>query len=152
MSPAGRLPLTFYQSVADLPPFSEYSMQGRTYRYFSGTPVYPFGYGLSYAVFSYRDARFEQGHVSVSVCNDKGPDAEEVVQVYVSPGHSAPRALVGIAKVRLEPGDATPVLVEVPARDLPTGEVEISVRASSRESRLSTTVTLEASEGHAVHS
>ena len=56
-SPAGRLPVTFYKSVADLPPFESYAMKGRTYRYFEGEPLYPFGYGLSYTSFRYTNAR-----------------------------------------------------------------------------------------------
>src|SRR5204863_484373 len=56
-SPGGRLPVTFYKSVNDLPPFDDYKMAGRTYRYFNGTPLYPFGHGLSYTIFTYKNLR-----------------------------------------------------------------------------------------------
>jgi hypothetical protein len=88
----------------------------------------------------------------VNILNVDDRAGSEVVQVYVSPGGSAPRALVGFAKVRLAPGDAVPFLGALPAQDPPTADVEISVGASSRDSRLSTTINLEAGEGHAVQS
>ena len=71
--------------------------------------------------------------------------------LYVSPGGSAPRALAGFARVRLAPGQTAPVRVELPADDLPTGEVGFLVGSSSRDIRRTVTVTLEASEAHAVH-
>ena len=114
---AGRLPLTFYRSVADLPPFGDYAMTGRTYRYFTGTPVYPFGYGLSYTRFAYAPlvlqpaaGRRGQGlHVTTEVSNTGARAGDEVVQLYLNfpdlPG--MPRvALRGYQRVSLAPGRA----------------------------------------------
>ena len=90
-NPAGRLPLTFYNSVEDLPPFENYDMQGRTYRYFEGEVLYPFGYGLSYTNFSYDNLILERSEigrdevitVSVDISNTGDRDGEEVVQLYI---------------------------------------------------------------------
>jgi len=90
-NPAGRLPLTFYRSVEDLPPFENYNMQGRTYRYFEGEVLYPFGYGLSYSTFTYDNLILEKNEigpdgsitVSVDVSNTGDRDGEEVVQLYI---------------------------------------------------------------------
>jgi beta-glucosidase len=90
-NPAGRLPLTFYRSVDDLPPFEDYNMQGRTYRYFDGEVLYPFGYGLSYSTFEYNNLILEKNEidpegsitVSVDISNTGDRDGEEVVQVYI---------------------------------------------------------------------
>lgn len=88
VSPSGKLPVTFYQSDKDLPEFTDYSMKNRTYRYFKGTPLYPFGYGLSYTRFSYSNAAYKDGAVEVDVFNAGGADGEEVAQVYVKNHHS----------------------------------------------------------------
>ncbi|MGD1046798.1 MAG: glycoside hydrolase family 3 C-terminal domain-containing protein [Bacteroidota bacterium] len=89
-NPAGRLPVTFYASVNDLPPFEDYSMKGRTYRYFGGTPLYEFGYGLSYTSFKYSNiiapttARAtENVSISVEVENTGTMDGDEVVELYL---------------------------------------------------------------------
>ncbi len=87
-NPAGRLPVTFYKGVEQLPPFDDYSMDGRTYRYFKGDPLWGFGYGLSYAKFAYSGLRTERtakgARVSVRVKNDSPREGDEVVQLYLS--------------------------------------------------------------------
>jgi beta-glucosidase len=113
VSPSGKLPLTFYRSVEDQPEFTDYSMQGRTYRYFKGEPLYPFGYGLSYARFAYADAAYADGAVSVTVTNTGAMPAEEVVQVYICPERAeyAPPnpKLCAFARVKLAPGESKDV-------------------------------------------
>ena len=128
-NPAGRLPVTFYRSVQDLPPFRSYAMQGRTYRYFHGTPLYPFGYGLSYTRFAYAAPALSATalkagdtlQVSAELRN-AGPRAgDEVVQAYldVPPSPQAPRrALVGFRRVHLAPGESRRVDFILSARDM----------------------------------
>lgn len=117
VSPSGRLPVTFYRSVDDLPPFEDYAMAGRTYRYFTGEPLYPFGYGLSYARFVYSDAAVEDGALWVSVQNVGAMDAEEVVQVYIkaedSPYSPPNPRLCAFARVRLAAGEKRRVALEL---------------------------------------
>ncbi|WP_374471318.1 glycoside hydrolase family 3 C-terminal domain-containing protein [Phenylobacterium sp.] len=117
-SPAGRLPVTFYRSADQLPPFGDYRMAGRTYRYFTGETLYPFGHGLSYTRFAYAGARAEapaQGRpasVSVDVTNTGGMDGDEVVQLYLShPGKAgAPvRTLQGFQRIHLKRGETRTV-------------------------------------------
>jgi beta-glucosidase len=114
-SPSGRLPVTFYKSLESLPAFEDYSMAKRTYRYFPGEVLYPFGYGLSYTKFSYKNARVDSAQVaadgavsvSVDVTNAGKVAGEEVVQLYLThPGVAgAPlRALQGFQHVHLDPG------------------------------------------------
>jgi beta-glucosidase len=119
-NPSGRLPLTFYRSDSDLPDFSDYSMTGRTYRYFKGKPLYPFGHGLSYTTFTYNNlklpataARGKNVPVSVAVSNTGKIDGEEVVQLYVSGQHknlqSPIRSLKGFQRIFLKAGESKTV-------------------------------------------
>ncbi len=85
VSPSGRLPVTFHHSADDLPDFTDYAMTGRTYRYFTGKALYPFGYGLSYTEFAYSHAAFGGNVVFVTVRNTGKMDADEIVQVYIKP-------------------------------------------------------------------
>jgi beta-glucosidase len=128
-NPGGRLPVTFYKSVDQLPPFEDYSMKGRTYRYFNGTPLYPFGYGLSYTTFSYKGLTVPTTPVAagspvvaeVTVTNSGRRAGDEVAQLYLSfpsvPG--APlRALRAFQRVHLEPGASQKLRFELKDRDL----------------------------------
>ncbi len=116
VSPSGKLPLTFYRSVEELPPFEDYDMRGHTYRYFEGEPLYPFGFGLSYAKFSYGEARYADGEVTVTVKNEGAMVADEVVQVYVNvDSEHAPlhARLCGFQRVRLAANESKAVCVEL---------------------------------------
>jgi len=115
-NPAGRLPVTFYKSVDQLPPFADYRMAGRTYRYFTGEPLFPFGYGLSYTRFAYRDLQVpasvhvgDSVVVSAEVENAGQVAGEEVVELYVSQKSATVpvpiRALAGLQRVALRPGE-----------------------------------------------
>ena len=115
-APSGKLPVTFPHSLADLPPFEDYGMAGRTYRYMAAEPLYPFGFGLSYTSFAYSDLRLssprlsagEPLQVTCAVTNTGSVEAEETVQVYLADlAASAPvplHSLVGFRRVRLAPG------------------------------------------------
>ncbi len=128
-NPAGRLPVTFYQDVHQLPNFENYSMSGRTYRYFTGTPLWPFGYGLSYTQFSYGKLAVKPSgtgaarriHVETEVRNTGKVAGEEVAQLYLNfpddPG--APRvALRGFQRLSLSPGEARSIGFDLTPRDL----------------------------------
>jgi beta-glucosidase len=127
-SPAGRLPVTFYKSAEQLPPFSDYSMKGRTYRYFKDEPLYPFGYGLSYTSFAYGKPALgktaikagEAVDLSVDVRNSGSRDGDEVVQLYVSrQADGAPvRSLKGFQRIHLKAGETRKVSFKVDAQAL----------------------------------
>ncbi len=129
-NPSGRLPVTFYTGVDQLPPFENYAMKGRTYRYFEGTPLYPFGYGLSYTTFAYKDLHLPQSvaaagtdpmSAEVTVTNTGKLPGDEVAQLYLTfpnaPG--APRkALRAFDRVHLDPGQSQTVHFTLKPRDL----------------------------------
>lgn len=123
-NPAGRLPVTYYQSVDQLPPFEEYDMINRTYRYFKGEPLYPFGYGLSYTTFEYSNLEIpeeaktgEPVKVKVSVKNTGKIAGDEVVQLYLKDENaSVPRPLhqlEGFERIRLQSGESKTVEFEL---------------------------------------
>ena len=130
-NPAGRLPVTFYKSAAQLPPFGSYSMNGRTYRYFTEQPLYPFGYGLSFSSFNYSDAKIAPDQVgagpavtaSVHVTNSSPVAGDEVVEIYLShPGiDGAPiRSLAGFQRVHLAASGSQTVTFTLHDRELST--------------------------------
>ena len=144
-NPGGRLPVTFYQSEEQLPAFDDYNMKGRTYRYFHGEPLYPFGYGLSYTTFSYQDLRtaFGSGDLSISVDlkNTGKRDGDEVVQLYwkrVNGGPDAPiRSLGAFDRVHFEVGEQKEVRLNIPAKQFGDArEIEITVGSLTKRVNL----------------
>ena len=128
-NPAGRLPVTFYKDISQLPHFEDYSMENRTYRYFQGKPLYPFGYGLSYASFTYSDLSLPQAPVpagapvgaEATVTNTGKVAGDEVVELYLKfpPVSGAPRiALRGFQRIHLDPGAVEKVHFDLKNRDL----------------------------------
>lgn len=161
-NPAGRLPVTFYKADEKLPAFDDYSMQGRTYRYFAGAPLYPFGHGLSYTRFEYSDLQLDRERagtddsigVTLNVKNAGSRAGDEVVQLYLSPRDAKrPRAikeLRGVERISLKPGEIRRVsFVIKPSRDLKhydvekrayavdAGRYDVQVGASSADIRVS---------------
>ncbi|MGO8721081.1 MAG: glycoside hydrolase family 3 C-terminal domain-containing protein [Acidobacteriaceae bacterium] len=126
-NPAGRLPVTFYTSTSQLPPFDDYSMADRTYRYFRGTPLYGFGYGLSYSKFKFGKLHVSAENlqagdpltVNVNVTNTSKIAGDEVAEVYLTypPTKTAPiHALAGFSRVHIPAGATRPVQIRVDAR------------------------------------
>jgi len=128
-NPAGRLPVTFYKSINDLPPFRDYNMDGRTYRYYKGEPLYPFGYGLSYTNFTYSNLKIakrvkvtDKIEISVDVQNAGTRAGDEVAQLYVTDVAALVpvpiRALKGIKRFYLAPGEKRHLTFTLTPRDL----------------------------------
>ncbi len=153
----GRITITFYTSVDQLPPFESYAMKGRTYRYFEGTPLYDFGYGFSYTTFSYSDFTLPTNPVTagrpmaaeVTVINTGKVAGDEVAQRYLrfpSVAGAPMRALRTFQRVHLDPGQSQRVRFELKPRDLsmvseagkaiiPKGTYSVSVAGDEKRFR-----------------
>lgn len=161
VNPGGRLPVTFYSADQTMPAFDDYAMEGRTYRYFRGTPLYPFGHGLSYTRFDYgplqldatRIAHDGRLKVALDLANTGRRDGDEVVQLYVRRVDAAPgdavQALQGFQRVHLAAGERRTVAFELDAKQalrrydeaggrytVPPGAYEIRVGGSSADARV----------------
>ncbi len=159
--PAGRLPVTFYTGVQQLPPFDDYAMKGRTYRYFDGRPLFPFGYGLSYTRFDYADLQLDRTaldagqsmRITLTVKNTGRRAGDEVVQLYLraldAPHARAIKSLRGIRRISLKAGEQRVVSFDItPQADLryyddaqhgyavDPGRYQVQVGASSADIRL----------------
>ena len=160
-NPAGRLPVTFYAKDTDLPSFTDYSMENRTYRYFKGKPLYGFGYGLSYSTFEYSALdipktikRGERMLLHVKVTNTSKIDGEEVTELYIShlglKQRTAIRALKGFERTLIKAGETKDIVFNLSAQDLsvvntngdaiePSGKIEISVGGAQPDKTTATT-------------
>lgn len=129
VSPSGHLPLTFYKSIKDVPDYSDYSMKGRTYRYFNGSVQYPFGFGLSYTVFEYQADKSpakkyivkDTINVTIKVKNTGKMDGDEVVQAYIQYpqfDRMPIKELKGFKRVSVDKGGERLVTIKIPVKDL----------------------------------
>lgn len=156
-NPAGRLPVTFYASDSDLPSFTDYTMNNRTYRYFKGKPLFAFGYGLSYSNFEYSQLRVpavvtknKKLTVTVKVTNNSNKDGEEVSELYIAHKglrqRTAIRALKGFQRFALKAGQSKDITFTVAPEDLyivgadgrtiePKGQLEISTGGSQPDAQ-----------------
>jgi beta-glucosidase len=126
-NPAGRLPLTYYKSIDQIPAFENYDMAGKTYRFFRQEPLYPFGYGLSYTTFSYSNlvipekaAAGDKISVKVTVTNTGKSEGDEVVQLYLTDEKASTtrpiRQLEGFSRINLKPGESKVVEFQLEPR------------------------------------
>lgn len=150
-NPSGKLPVTFYRSVDDLPDFLDYTMKNRTYRYFTGKPLWNFGYGLSYTSFSFGKPSYKNGKISVDVSNTGKLDGDEIVQVYLrhTKDNDGPiKSLRGFKRVSIKAGETKRVEIDMPKENFETwdastntmrvigGEYDIMVGNSSIDADL----------------
>ena len=157
-NPAGRLPVTFYKNLSQLPHFENYDMEGRTYRYMTEAPLFPFGYGLSYTTFNYGEAKLvstlkvgETAKLVVPVSNVGNYDGDEVVQVYLrkqGDTEGAIKTLRAFKRVHIPAGKALDVEIELTPKQLEwwndqtgsmqttTGTYDVMVGKSSQDSDL----------------
>ncbi|MDO9256081.1 MAG: glycoside hydrolase family 3 C-terminal domain-containing protein [Bacteroidales bacterium] len=166
-NPAGRLPVTFYKSVDDIPAFEDYSMKGRTYKYFKGTPLYAFGYGLSYTSFNYEVAELKAKSlnvtdtivVSVKISNTGKFNGDEVIQVYakqpIALKDQPIKSLIAFQRVQFGKGEMKEVILSIPVSRLrhfnpdikdyaiAKGEYELLIGAASDDIKFKTIVTIE---------
>lgn len=162
-NPAGRLPVTFYKSVNDLPPFDDYTITNQTYRFYKGQPLYPFGYGLSYTTFGYENLKVDEQHkagdsvrVTVDLKNTGSLAGEEVVQLYVShqdaPVRVPLKSLKGFKRIEVDKGetksvefvlppDAFSLINEQGQKEVIPGTFQISVGGGQPGARGSNAVT-----------
>lgn len=150
-NPSGKLPVTFYRSVDQLPDYEDYRMAGRTYRYFQGEPLYPFGFGLSYTTFKLGTPSYQNGKVKVDITNTGTQEGAEVVQVYLRDPRDTDgpiKTLRAYQRVNLQPGEQRTLTIDLPRErfelwDTATntmrvrkGKYEIMVGTSSADSDL----------------
>jgi beta-glucosidase len=165
VSPAGRLPLTFYQSLNDLPPYESYDMKGRTYRYYNGKVQYPFGFGLSYTSFDYTwkqqagkiNSSKDTLYFSVTIKNTGAMDGDEVAQVYIKYPNAERmpiKELKSFKRVHILKGEEKTVQFKIPVAELQKwdlkhnkwilypGDYTISVGSNSQDMKINSTITV----------